>query len=102
MLASTIIGLGCVVLGMISLLVDLNGFLEIQIGGEPVRTTEQKLLFTVVAAGLAFTGIRFWCLWMRGYTLRAVLVCVLLLTLILLVAWTTGRGDLLSVGGATH
>jgi hypothetical protein len=102
MLVWTLIGLGCFVLGLVSLLVDLSGVLEIQLGGESVRTTGQQILFTAVGAGMSVTGIGFWWLWRRAYTGRALLVFALLLGLVLVAAWVTGRGDLISVGGATH
>src|SRR4051812_19717350 len=66
MLLSAVIGLGCVVLGMLSLFVDLSRLLEMQLGGEPVRTTTQKVLFTAVGASMAITGITFWWLSRRG------------------------------------
>jgi hypothetical protein len=102
MLVWTLIGLGCVVLGLSSLLVDLSGELEMRLGGELVRTTGEQMLFTAVGAGMAATGIGFWWLWRRAYTGRALLVCALLLGLLLIAVWVSGRGDLVSVGGATH
>jgi hypothetical protein len=100
MLLSAIIGLGCVVLGTISLFVDLSGFLEMHLGGESVRTATQKVLFTAVGAVLAITGIGFWWLSRRGYVVGALLCYAVLLALFLAMAWATGRTDVISVGGA--
>src|SRR5262245_60891986 len=99
MLLSAIIGLGCVVLGMLSLFVDLSGFLEMQLGGESVRTTTQKVRFMAIAAVMASTGIGFWWLSRRGYVVGALICYAVLMALFLAIAWATGRADLISVGG---
>jgi hypothetical protein len=99
MLLSAIIGLGCVVLGMVSPFVDLSGFVELQVGGEPVRTTRQQALFTAVGAGMAITGIGFWWLRGRGHVGRALLVWAALVGLFVVIGWLTGSPNILSVGG---
>jgi hypothetical protein len=98
MLLSAIVGLACVVLGALSLFVDLNGVLEMQLGGDSVRTTTQKVLFTAVGAVMAVTGTVFWVLRQRGYVVGALLCYAVLLGLFLVVAWTSGRADVISVG----
>jgi hypothetical protein len=100
MLLSAIIGLGCVVLGVLSLFVDLSRFLDMQLGGESVRTTSQKLLFAAVGAVLASTGTGFWWLSRRGYVVGALICYAVLMALLLAIVWATGRADLISVGGA--
>jgi hypothetical protein len=99
MLLSAIIGLVCVVLGIVSLFVDLSGFLDLQVGGEAVKTAGQKLLFIAVGAGMATTGIAFWRLRGRGYIGGALLCYALLLGLYVVVALATGSPNILSVGG---
>jgi hypothetical protein len=69
-----------------------------QLGGESVRTTIQKGQFTVVGAVMATTGIVFWVLRQRGYVVGALLCYAVLLGLFLVVAWTNGRADVISVG----
>jgi hypothetical protein len=100
MVLSAIIGLGCVVLGLLSLFVDLSGFLEMQLGGEPVRTTTQKVQFVVVGAVLASTGMGFWWLSRRGYVVGALICYGILMAVFLAIAWATGRAEVISVGGA--
>jgi hypothetical protein len=100
MLLSAIVGLGCVVLGMLSLCVDLSGFLEMQLGGESVRTTTQKVHFMALGAVMASTGIGFWWLSRRGYVVGARICYGVLMALFLAIAWATGRADVISVGGA--
>jgi hypothetical protein len=98
MLLMAVIGVICLALGALSLVVDLSRFLEMQLGGEPVRTTAQKALFAGVGAVMALTGIGFWWLRQRGSVAGALICWVLLLVLFLAVAWTTGRGEVISVG----
>jgi hypothetical protein len=98
MLLSAVIGLGCVVLGVVSLFGDLSGVLEMQLGGEPVRTAGQKVLFTAVGAGLALAGIGFWWLYRRDHVRGALLVYAVLMVLCLVIGWRTGRADIISVG----
>jgi hypothetical protein len=100
MLLSAIIGLGCVLLGMLSLFVDLSRLLDMQLGSASVRTTTQKVLFAVVGAVMASTGIGFWWLNRRGYIAGALICCTVLMGLFLAIAWATGRADVISVGGA--
>jgi hypothetical protein len=99
MLLSAVAGLGCVVLGILSLGVDLSGVVQMQLGGEVVRTTTQKVLFTTVGAGMALTGIAFLWLHRRGYIGRALIVFALLVGLFAVIGWWTGSADILSVGG---
>jgi hypothetical protein len=98
MLVSALIGLGCLVLGLLSLIVDLSGTLTIQFGGKPVQTVAQKLLFTGVGAVMAAAGIGF--LWLcRRDSIRAALVLwALLLGFLALLVWLTGSAQILSVG----
>jgi hypothetical protein len=100
MVMSAIIGLGCVILGLLSLFVDLSGFLEMQLGGEPVRTTTQKVQFVVVGTVVASTGIGFWWLSRRGYVVGSLICYAILVAIFLAIAWATGRADVISVGGA--
>jgi hypothetical protein len=100
MLLSAIIGLGCVVLGMLSLFVDLSRFLDLQLGGESVRTTLQKIQFMAAGAVLASTGIGFWWLSRRGYVWGALICYAVLMAFVLVMAWVTGRADVISVSGA--
>jgi hypothetical protein len=63
-----IIGPVCVVLAVISFFVDLSPWVHISlIGGEPVRTTEQKILFLALGAVLSFLGLGYLWLRHRGY-----------------------------------
>jgi hypothetical protein len=80
--------------------VDLSGFLEIQLGGDLVRTTMQKVQFMAVGAVLASTGIGFWLLSRRGYVVGALICYAILLAVFLAIAWASGRADVISVGGA--
>jgi hypothetical protein len=102
MLLMAVVGVLCLALGALSLAVDLSRFLEMQLGGEPVRTTEQKALFAGFGAAMALTGIGFWWLRQRGSVAGALLCWAVLLGLFLAVAWTSGRGDVISVGGPAH
>jgi hypothetical protein len=99
MLVSILAGLGCVILGMISLFVDLSGALEMQLGGEVVRTTEQKVHFMEIGALMAVAGIAFWWLHWRGYVGRALIFPAILLGLFLTIWWLTGSTNIISVGG---
>jgi len=98
MLLSAIVGLGCVLLGMLSLFVDLSGFLGMQLGGESVRTTAQKVQFMAVGAAMASTGVGFWWLSRRGSVVGALICYAALMALFLAIAWATGRADVISVG----
>jgi hypothetical protein len=100
MLLSAVVGLGCVVLGLLSLFVDLSGFLEMQLGGESIRAAAQKVQFTAVGAVMAGTGIGFWWLSRRGYVVGALICWAVLMALVLAIAWATGRADVISVSGA--
>jgi hypothetical protein len=100
MALSAIIGLGCVVLGLLSLFVDLSELLEIQLGGEPVRTAIQKVQFMAVGAVMASTGIGFWWLSRRGYVVGALICYAILVAVFLAIALASGRADVISVGGA--
>jgi hypothetical protein len=97
---SAIVGLACAVLGTLSLFVDLNSSLEMQLGDESVRTTAQKILFAAVGAVMAIAGIGFWWLRLRGHFWGALLCYAVLLGLFLAVAWTSGSASVISVGGA--
>jgi hypothetical protein len=99
MLVFALIGLACVVLGVISMFFEPGRFLELQLGGEIVQTTTQKLLFTAVGAVMAVAGIAFW--WLRQHDrIGAAVFCYLvLMALFLAISWATGRGDIVSVGG---
>jgi hypothetical protein len=99
MMLSALLGLGCVVLGALSLFVDLSGLLSMRLGGEIVRTTTQKLLFMAVGAVMALAGIGFWRLNRRGYLVSPLICLAVLLGLFLVVALVAGRGDVISVGG---
>ena len=101
MLLVAIIGIACVVLGVVSLFVDLGTFFDMQLGGQSVRTPTQKGLFAAVGALMAITGIGFWWLRLRGSVVGALICYGVLLGLILAVAWTYGRGDVISIGGPT-
>ena len=100
MLLSAIIGLGCVVLGMLSLFADLSGSVEMQLGGEPVQTTTQKVQFMAAGAVMAGAGIGFWWLSRRGNLVGALICYAVLMAVFLAIAWATGRADVISVGGA--
>jgi hypothetical protein len=97
MLLSAVVGLVCVVLGILSLAVDLSGVLQMQLGGEVVRTSTQKVLFTTVGAGMALAGMVFLWLHRRGHIGRALIVFALLVALFAVVGWRTG--SVISVGG---
>jgi len=98
MLVSTLIGLACI-LGVVLFCVDLSGVLEIQLLGESVQTTRQKVLFTALGAGMAVAGIGCWWLWRRDSVGRALIVCAVMLGLLGMIAWLTGSVQILSVGG---
>jgi hypothetical protein len=100
MLLAAIVGLGCAILGLVTLFVDVSGFLEMQLGGEPVRTTTQKVQFLAVGAVVASTGIGFWWLSRRGNVVGALICYGILVAVFLAIAWATGRADVISVGGA--
>jgi hypothetical protein len=95
-----IVGLACAVLGALSLFVDFNGVLEMQLAGEPVRTSTQQVLFTGVGAVLTITGIVFWVLRQRGYVMGALLCYAAVLGLFLVIAWMSGRADVISIGSS--
>jgi WD40 repeat protein len=77
MLLVAILGLITIVVGVISLFVE-GGFAGMHLGGEAVRTTTQKLLFTAFGLALCISGIVFWWLRQRGYVVAAVIVWALL------------------------
>src|SRR5262249_13831504 len=77
MLLVAILGLITIAVGVISLFVE-GGFAGMHLGGEAVRTTTQKLLFTAFGLALCISGIVFWWLRQRGYVVGAVIVWALL------------------------
>src|SRR5262245_433598 len=99
MLLSALIGVVMLVLGLLSLGVDLGGVLKMYLGGAEVRTAAQKLLFAALGAVMTLAGIGFLWFYRRGYIGRALLVYAALMGLFLAVSWLTGRADILSVGG---
>jgi hypothetical protein len=63
-----IVGPLFVVLAAVSFFVDISPVVSLNLfGGEPVRTTEQKVVFLAVGAVLGFVGIGFLWLYRRGY-----------------------------------
>ena len=99
MLLSAVIGLGCVVLGTVSLFVDVSGLLEMDLGGVVVRTTAQKSLFAAFGAVMAGCGIGFWWQSRRGHPVRALIFYAVLMGLFLVVGLVTGQRNVISVGG---
>lgn len=100
MLATALLGLACVVVGLISLFIE-GPFLELRLVGEIVQTTMQKLLFTAFGAVLCLSGIGFWWLRGRGYVVGAVVVYALLVALVFLLHWVSGKSGLISIGWST-
>lgn len=100
MLLWTIIGLVSVLLGALSLFFDLGSNLNMQLGGEPVQTTRQKLLFTGLGLVLAVIGSLYWKLRLRGYVAGPLICFAMLMAFLIAIAWTNEGGDILSVGGA--
>jgi hypothetical protein len=99
MLLSALIGVVTLVLGLLSLGVDLGGVLKMYLGGAEVRTATQKLLFAALGAVLTLAGIGFLWLYRRGYIGRALLVSAALMGLFVAISWLTGSADILSVAG---
>jgi hypothetical protein len=99
MVLAGLIGLCCVVLGLISLGVDLSGTLTIQLAGAEVRTTTQKLLFTALGAVMALAGVGFVWLARRDHLGRALILWALFLGGFALIGWLTGNTQIVSVGG---
>ncbi len=97
MLFSAILGLVCVIVGTISLFVE-GRFLEMQLGGEVIETTAQKLRFTAVGAALCVSGVAFWWFRKRGHLVLPLMIYVVLMALVLAAGWTAGRSDLISLG----
>jgi hypothetical protein len=94
------IGLACVILGMVSLFADLSRIVDIQLAGESVRSTTQKLLLLASGLVLLITGAGFWWFLRRPPrpSLAGALICwAIVLVLFLATAWATGRGDFLSI-----
>jgi len=96
MLLSAVLGLACVVVGVISFFVE-GGFLGMRLGGEAVLTVTQKVLFTSVGAAVGVAGIGFWWLRQRGYVVGALIVYALLLALVLAIGWFTGSSSIISL-----
>ncbi len=99
MLLAVVVGLACAALGLVSLLVDLGGVLEIRLGGEVVRTTAQKSELIALGVVLVGLGVCFWRLNRRGSLVGALLCYIALLALFGAIAWATGSAEVLSVGG---
>jgi hypothetical protein len=94
------IGVASVLLGISSLFVDLSKWLDLQLCGQSVQTTAQKVQFTAVGAAMAVTGIGFWWLRQRGYVRAALLCYAVLMALFLVLGLESGRGDIIGVGAA--
>jgi hypothetical protein len=99
MLLSALVGVVCLVLGLVSLGVDLSGVLKLYLGGAEVRTTAQKLLFAALGAVMAVAGIAFLWLSRRERVGRALMVFAALVGLLAAMSWLAGSGNILSVGG---
>ncbi len=55
------------VLAAVSFLVDITPVVDLGLFGQPVRTTEQKIVFLALSACLGLVGIGFFWLRRRGY-----------------------------------
>ena len=62
-----IIGPLFVVAAVISFFIDISPIVDLNLFGEPVRTTVQKVEFLALGAVLGFVGIGFLLLRRRGY-----------------------------------
>jgi len=90
-----ICGLGFVVLALLSFAIEMSdGYWDLMLGGEPVRTATQKVLFTAVGAALVLLGGGFFWLRQRGYRKGAVLFFAITLGLCLLLGMTAGIGSI--------
>jgi hypothetical protein len=96
MALSVVVGFLCMVVGTLSLFVERLA-LQMILGGAPVKTTGQKAIFIGVGATLCGVGIGFWWLRQRGYVAWAVVLYAAIAVLALVIAWTTGSSDLLSI-----
>jgi len=99
MVLSALAGVVCLILGLVSLGVDLSGVLKLYLGGAEVRTTAQKLLFAAVGPVMTVAGIAFLWLSRRERVGRALMVFAALLGLLAAMSWLAGSGNILSVGG---
>jgi len=96
MVLSAVLGLVCVIVGVISFFVE-GGFLGMRLGGEAVQTPTQKVLFISVGAAVGVAGIGFWWLRQRGYVVGALIVYALLLAFVLAIGWFTGGSSIISL-----
>ncbi len=99
MLLSALGGVVCLILGLVSLGVDLSGVLKLYLGGAEVRTAAQKLLFAALGAVMTVAGIAFLWSSRRERVGRALMVFAALMGLFAAISWLAGSGNVLSVGG---
>jgi hypothetical protein len=97
MLLSILLGLVCFVVGLLSLAID--GLpLQLNLGGSLAQTSAQKALFAAAGAALSITGIVFWWLRQRSYTVGAVVLFLAVILIAAVLTWVTGSSDLISIG----
>jgi hypothetical protein len=91
MILAVPIGLGLVVLGILSFVIDLGeGFWGPRLGSAPVRTVADKALFTVAGAVAGILGIGFLWLRRRGYVKGAAIFFAVGLGIYLLITGVRG------------
>ena len=99
MALSALIGVATLVLGLLSLGVNLEGVLKMHLCGAEVHTAAQKLLFAALGAAMTLLGVGFLWLYRRGSIGLALLVFVAFLGLFAAIGWLSGSADILSAGG---
>jgi hypothetical protein len=99
MALAALCGLICLIVGGLSLFVDLSGILSMELGGETVRTTAQKAAFMGLGAAMVCLGSGFLWQYRRDSPGGALLCFVGLLVLLGAISLVTGSANILSLGG---
>jgi hypothetical protein len=95
MLLMIVSGLICVVIALLSLVVDMP--VQLYIGRAQMQAPAEKLLFAGVGAGMAVIGGVFWWLRQRGYVRGAFLVYVAVIVFVSVMTWGRGSDSLFSI-----
>jgi hypothetical protein len=91
-----IFGFFCGVVGLISLFLDPT-HLELSMDDSLVQTTREKVVFSLVGAGLCLYAILSFRLIRRGRKGTAFLICAIVVALVLMYCLLTGNTDLISI-----